>query len=48
MPLPLERVAEHGSQRVFVFDDEDLCGCGHSGGSQRNQPGGTPAFRASS
>jgi len=31
MSLPLERVPEHRTQRVLVFDDEDLSGSGHSG-----------------
>ena len=48
MSLPLERVPEHRTQRVLVFDDQNLGGSGHSGGSQRSQPGGTPALRASS
>ncbi len=49
MTLPLERVPEHRTQRVLVFDDENLSGGGHSDGScYRSQPGGTPAFRASS
>ena len=48
MPLPLERVPEHRTQRVLVFDDQNLGGSGHAGGGQRSQPGGTPALRASS
>ena len=26
MPVALERVAQHRAQRIFVFDDQDLCG----------------------
>ena len=49
MALPLERVPQHRAQRVFVFDDENLGWSGHAGRRrQRSQPGGTPAFRASS
>ena len=41
MARALERMPQHGPQRVFVFDDEDLGGCGHSDEGQRSQPGGT-------
>ena len=47
--LPLQRVPEHRAQRVLVLDDENLGGSGTRGpGRQRSQPGGTPAWRASS
>ena len=46
--LPLERVPEHRAKGILVFDDQNLGGSGHLGGSQRSQPGGTPALRASS
>ena len=49
MALALQRMPKHRTQRVLVFDDENLSGGGHSGRSfYRSQPGGTPAFRASS
>ena len=49
MTLALQRVPQHRPQGVLVFDDENLSGGGHSDGSfYRSQPGGTPAFRASS
>jgi hypothetical protein len=41
MPVALQRVPEHRTQRVLVFDDEDLW-------SYLSHPGGTPALRASS
>ena len=42
--LRFERQPQHRPKRVLVFDEED----GGSGASQRSQPGGTPALRASS
>ena len=48
MARALESMPQHGPQRVFVFDDEDLGGCGHSDEGQRSQPGGTLSLRASS
>ena len=48
MALTLEGMPEHRPERILVFDDEDLSGGSHSGAGQRSQPGGTPAFRASS
>ena len=49
VPVTLQRMTEHRAQRILVFDDQDAGGVGHSPGrSQRSQPGGTPARRASS
>jgi hypothetical protein len=39
--LPLQRMPQHGPERVLVFDEKNLR-------FQRSQPGGTPARRASS
>ena len=51
VPLPLERMPQHRSQRVFVFDEENLGRGRHARARvrrQRIQPGGTLALRASS
>ena len=49
VPLRLERVAQHGSERVFVFDEQDRRVDPRADpGAHRTQPGGTPARRASS
>ena len=45
--LRLERMAQHGAQRVFVLDEQNGR-IGGAAGHYRSQPGGTPARRASS
>ena len=47
--LRLERMAQHGAQRILVLDEQDgRIGGGRARAAHRSQPGGTPARRASS